>query len=334
MSSSNNHGIVINEHGDASVLSYTELPMPEAAADQIVVRNAAAGLNFIDTYHRSGLYKVPLPYTLGREGAGEVVAVGVDAAAAGWAVGDKAAYVLTPGAYAQYTAVATSRAAKLPAGVTEEQGAAVMLQGLTAHYLAHSSYKVKAGETVLVHAAAGGTGLLLAQMCKNAGATVIGTVSTDAKAELATSVGKVDHVIKYSEDSVVDAIDRITAGVGVDVVFDGVGAATFDASMTVLKPRGTMVSFGNASGAVPPVNILASLKGSKYLTRPSLGDFISGPGEFDSRLADLFAWIAAGDLTVTVGATFPLESAADAHRALESRGTTGKILLVPGGASE
>ena len=322
-----NHVVQVSSHGDSSVLEYVASSIPTPGENQVIVANKAVGLNFIDTYHRSGLYSVPLPYVLGREGAGDVVAVG--SGVTSLSVGARVAYVLTPGAYGHYTAVNVSRTALLPENVSYEDGAAVMLQGLTAHYLAHGSYPVKEGETVLVHAAAGGTGLLLAQMAKAAGATVIGTVSTQEKADLASSVGKVDHVVRYTEVDLVEAVAEITGGNGVDAVYDGVGKATFDASMACLKSRGTMVSFGNASGAVPPVNILKSLKGSKYITRPSLGDFLATQDEFDMRVNDVLGRIADGSLVVTIGQRFPLSQAADAHDALESRGTVGKVLLIP-----
>jgi len=319
--------IRIHALGGPEVLRSEDLPDPSPGAGEAVVRIEAAGVNFIDTYHRTGLYKVPLPYTLGQEGAGTVESVALDVA--GLRPGDRVAWTSVAGAYAQKAAVPAARLVKLPEGVTSRVGAAVMLQGMTAHYLATSTYPLGSGDTCLVHAAAGGVGLLLCQIAKLSGARVIGTVGSEGKAQLARGAGA-DETIDYTSRDFEAEVKKITSGKGVQVVYDGVGKAVFDKSLNCLAPRGMMVTFGNASGPVPAVEPLTlSQKGSLFLTRPTLAHYIATRAELEARARDLFAWIAAGKLSVHVGAEFPLERAADAHRALEGRQTTGKVLLIP-----
>jgi NADPH:quinone reductase len=319
--------IRIHAVGGLEALRYEDVPDPTPKPGEAVVRVEAAGVNFIDTYHRTGLYKVPLPYTLGQEGAGPVESVASDVA--GLRPGDRVAWTSVAGAYAQKAAVPTARLVKLPDAVSSRVGAAVMLQGTTAHYLATSTCPLQAGDTCLVHAAAGGVGLLLCQIAKLRGARVIGTVGSQAKAKLAREAGA-DEVIDYVSQDFETEVKRITAGKGVRVVYDGVGKSVFEKSLNCLAPRGMMVTFGNASGAVPPIEPLTlSQKGSLFLTRPTLVHYIATREELEARARDLFSWIAAGKLKVRVGAEFPLERAADAQRALEGRQTTGKVLLIP-----
>eukprot|EP00128_Syssomonas_multiformis_P009711 Colp12_sorted_trinity150504_noHs@27792 len=271
----------VHEHGDSSKLVYEDVPKPAAGNGSVLVKILAAGVNFIDTYHRSGLYPLNLPVILGREGAGVVEAVG--SGVTDFKVGDKIAFVFTPGTYCEYTTVPVGQAVHLPAEMSCEDGAAAMLQGLTAHYLVRGTYHVKEGDTILVHAAAGGTGLLLTQMCKLLGARVVGTCSSAQKAALAKQAGA-DEVILYTEKDFVEEVKRITGGKGVDAVLDGVGKDTFDGSLKCLKRRGAMVSFGNASGKVPPVDIMRLTgQGSVSLHRPSLADYIATKEELTQR---------------------------------------------------
>lgn len=319
--------IRVHAVGGPEALRYEDLPDPSPRPGEAVVRVEAAGVNFIDTYHRTGLYKVALPYTLGQEAAGVVETVAPDAP--GVRTGDRVAWASVGGAYAQKAAVPAARLVKLPQGVSSRDGAAVMLQGMTAHYLATSTYPLKAGDACLVHAAAGGVGLLLAQIARLRGARVIGTVGSQAKAKLAREAGAGD-VIDYSVQDFEAEVKRITGGKGVQAVYDGVGRAVFEKSLNCLAPRGMMVTFGNASGPVPAIEpLILSQKGSLFLTRPTLVNYIATREELETRAKDLFSWIAAGQLKVHVGAEFPLEKAADAHRALEGRQTTGKVLLIP-----
>ena len=318
--------IRIHTPGGPEALRLDDVPEPTPAAGQAVVKLEAAGLNYIDVYFRTGLYKAPLPLTIGMEGGGTVAAVGagVDAVK----VGDRVAYTGVPGAYAQMSAVPADRLVKLPDGVSARDGAAAMLQGMTAHYLATSTFPLKPGDTCLVHAAAGGTGLLLVQMAKLRGATVIGTVSTDAKAELARKSGA-DHVVLYTKQDFVAEAKRLTGGKGVDVVYDGVGATTFEKGLDALRPRGVMVLFGAASGPVGPFDLqLLNAKGSLFVTRPSLNHHIATRQELTARASELLGWIRDGKVNLRVEHTFPLAQAADAHRALEGRATTGKVLLL------
>jgi NADPH2:quinone reductase len=291
------------------------------------LRVEAAGLNFIDTYKRSGLYPVTLPHTVGQEAAGVVTAVGPGVT--DFRLGDRVASAAVVGACADEALAPAAQVVAVPAGVTSAQAAAVMLQGLTAHYLTTDTWPLRPGETALVHAAAGGVGLLLVQLAKRRGARVLATVGDDAKAALAREAGA-DAVCVYAREDFAAAARAFTGGRGVDVVYDGVGRATWEGSLASLRPRGLLASFGNASGPVPPVApLVLSQRGSLFLTRPTLAHYVATPAELRARAADLFAWLADGSLRVRIGATFPLAGTADAHRALEARATTGKVLLLP-----
>ena len=320
--------IRVHTLGGPEVLQFEDIPDPEPKEGEAVVRLEAVGVNYIDVYFRIGLYKGPaLPFTLGQEGAGIVAAVGPGVTDV--AVGDRVAYTGIHGSYAEMAAVPAARLVKLPEGVTTRQGAAAMLQGMTAHYLATSTYSLKEGDACLVHAAAGGVGQLLCQIAKLRGARVFGTVSTEAKAELAREAGA-DEVIRYDQQDFAAEVKRLTAGQGVQVVYDGVGRATFDKGLDSLARRGTMVLFGQSSGPVPPFDPnLLNPKGSLYLTRPSLFHYIATPEELQRRAEDVLGWIAEGKLRINIGLELPLAEAAEAHRALEERRTTGKVLLIP-----
>ena len=319
--------IRIHAPGGPEALQYDDVAEPTPGAGQVVVKLAAAGVNYIDVYFRTGGYKAPLPLIIGLEGAGTVSAVGqgvTDVKA-----GDVVAWTGVSGSYAQMTAVPADRLVKLPAGVAPKDGAAAMLQGMTAHYLVKSSYPLKKGDTCLVHAAAGGMGLLLCQMGKMLGATVIGTVSTEEKAALAKGAGA-DHVILYSKQDFEPEVKRITGGRGVDVVYDGVGATTFDKSLSCLRPRGFMVLFGAASGPVPLFDLqVLNVRGSLFLQRPSLNHHIAAREELVQRAGEVLGWIRDGKIKLRIEHQFPLAQAADAHQALEGRKTSGKILLIP-----
>jgi NADPH2:quinone reductase len=315
----------IHEVGGAEQLRVESVPVPLPGAGQLLVRVAASGVNFIDTYKRSGLYKVPLPATLGEEGSGWVVGHGPGVA--GFRVGDRVAWAGVTGSYAEYAVVPASRAVAVPKQVGLELAAAVMLQGMTAHYLATSTYPLAKGDRCLVHAAAGGVGLLLVQIAKRRGAAVIATVGNDAKAELARAAGA-DHVIVYGREDFVPETLRLTSNAGVNVVYDSVGRTTFMRGLDVLAQRGMMVLFGQSSGPVEPLDPqVLNRKGSLLLTRPTLNHYTASREELERRASDLFTWIEAGELSVRVGAQFPLDQVADAHRALEGRRTTGKLLL-------
>lgn len=319
--------IRIHAQGGPDVMRLEDVPVPEPGVGQAVVRLEAIGVNFIDVYHRTGLYKVQVPFTPGQEGAGVVTAVGngVNTVAAG----DRVAYTGVMGTYAEYQAVPAERLVRLPAKVSARDGAAAMLQGMTAQYLASSTFPLKQDDVCLVHAAAGGVGLLLCQVAKLRGATVIGTVSTEEKAKLAREAGA-DHVIRYTEQDFEAEVKRITGRRGVDVVYDSVGKTTFDKSLNCIRRRGMMVLFGQSSGPVPPVDLtILNQKGSLYVTRPSLFAYIAERRELEERSADVLGWIANGCLKLRISATFPLAEAAEAHRALEGRQTMGKVLLLP-----
>jgi NADPH2:quinone reductase len=319
--------IIVREVGAPDVMRYEDVPDPTPKPGQALVRIEAAGVNFIDTYQRSGAYKVPLPFVLGQEGAGTTAAVGSDAGHL--KVGDKVAWTGVLGSYAEQIAVPADRLVQLPHGVSTKQGAATMLQGMTAHYLACTTYPLKPGDTALVHAGAGGVGLLLTQIAKLRGARVITTVSTDEKARLSTEAGA-DHVVPYTSVDFEDAVKRLTGGKGVNVVYDSVGQSTFAKSLNCLAPRGMLVLFGQSSGAVAPFDPqVLSQKGSLFLTRPTLVNYIASRAELDQRANDLFGWIAAGKVKLRTEFEFALRDAADAHRALEGRKTTGKVLLIP-----
>ena len=319
--------IRVHTPGGPEVMRLEDVPEPTPGAGQAVVKIEAAGLNYIDVYFRTGANKVPLPFTPGVEGAGTVTAVG--SGVTDVKVGDRVGYTGIIGSYAQLNVCPANRLVKLPDGLSFRDGAAAMLQGMTAHYLVGSTYPLKQGEACLVHAAAGGMGLLLCQMAKMRGATVIGTVSTEEKAALARAAGA-DHVILYTTQDFVPEVRRITGGRGVDVVYDGVGATTFSGSLDCLRPRGMMALFGAASGPVPPLDLQAlNVKGSLFVTRPSLNHHIAAREELLQRAGDVLGWIREGKLKLRVEITFPLAQAADAHRALEGRKTTGKVLLLP-----
>lgn len=317
--------VYIEHHGGAGAMQYGERPVPEPGEGEALVKLAASGVNFIDTYHRTGLYKIPLPAVLGSEGAGVIEAVGPGVT--GFQPGDRVAYAMARGSYAEYHAVPTKFLVKVPENVQLRDAAAVMLQGMTAHYLTHSTYYLKPEHTALVHAAAGGTGRLVVQMATKMGARVIATAGSEAKAQLAREAGASD-VLLYDKVDWVAEVKRLTAGVGVDVVYDSVGQATLLKGLDCLKPRGVMVSFGQASGPVAPIDpLMLSSKGSLYLTRPTLANYIS-PDELQWRTADLFRWIADGSLKLRVEHTYPLANASQAHQDLEGRKTTGKLLLL------
>jgi NADPH2:quinone reductase len=319
--------IRVHETGDVSKLRYEEVPMPEPQAGEVRIKIEAAGLNFIDTYHRMGWYPLAKPFTLGVEGAGTIDTVG--ASVTEFKSGDRVAYCMHQGSYAEYATVPARMVVPLPAGVTTQQAAAVMLQGMTAHYLTHSTYPLQQGDVALVHAAAGGTGALVVQMAKLRGAQVIGTVGTDEKAAVAKAAGA-DDVIVYTQQDFEEEVKRITAGKLCHVVYESVGKATFAKSMNCLRPRGYMVLFGQASGQVDPLDPqVLNQKGSLFLTRPSLGAYVATREELLGRANDIFAWIAAGKLDVRIDQSYPLSEAGAAHSYLEGRQTKGKVLLIP-----
>eukprot|EP00294_Goniomonas_avonlea_P016899 CAMPEP_0114554894 /NCGR_PEP_ID=MMETSP0114-20121206/8453_1 /TAXON_ID=31324 /ORGANISM="Goniomonas sp, Strain m" /LENGTH=330 /DNA_ID=CAMNT_0001739971 /DNA_START=112 /DNA_END=1101 /DNA_ORIENTATION=- len=316
----------VHEIGDASTLRFEEtVPVPsDLKPNQILVRTEYSGINYIDTYHRSGLYKLPLPFVIGREGAGEVAALGVAVEREKrFSLGDRVAY-FAQGSCAEFVAVEADSAYKLPEQVSTEVAAASFLQGLTAHYLASTTYAIRPGDWVLVHAAAGGTGQLLVQIAKLRGATVIATVGSEAKSKIAKDCGA-DHVVNYGTTDFSTEVLRLTEGKGCAAVYDGVGLATYQGSMKCVKRLGVLVLFGNASGPVPPINPLdLTNAGSIYLVRPSLKDYIATVEELDSRSDELFHWLSTGKLKLNVAQTFSLSQVADAHRALESRALAGK----------
>lgn len=316
--------IVVPAYGDSSVLEYAERPDPEPGPGEVLVEVAATGVNFIDVYHREGRYPMPLPLVLGNEGAGTVTAVG--SGVTDVVPGDRVVWASVMGSYATKAVVPADKVVRLPEGLSPDLAAAVFLQGLTAHYLTHSTYAVHTGDDVLVHAAAGGMGLLLVQMAKLRGARVIGTVSSPEKEKLARQAGA-DEVIGY--ENFAEAVKDIT-GAGVHVVYDGVGAATFDGSLESLRPRGTMALYGAASGPVPPFDPQRlNAGGSLFLTRPTLGHYTATREELLSRANDLLGWVASGALKVHVSQRYPLAEARRAHDDLEARRTTGKLLLIP-----
>ncbi|MGH7460927.1 MAG: quinone oxidoreductase family protein [Longimicrobiales bacterium] len=323
------NAIVIHRSGGPEVLQFEDAPLPEPAAGELRVRVSAAGLNFIDVYQRNGLYPQKLPFIPGSELAGVVDAVGAGVSRDRVGESVAIAHNAPVGAYAQYACIPAARAVTVPTGVGVRVAAAVMLQGMTAHYLALTTFPLAKGMTCVVHAAAGGVGLLLVQIARLQGARVIGTVSTEEKASLARGAGA-DEIIFYSRDDVALAVKRLTDGRGADVVYDSVGKNTFEQSLASLRPRGLLVCFGQSSGAIPPFDVLQlSRAGSLFLTRPTLGHYIATAEELQRRSGDLFRWILEGNLNVRIGAEFPLEQAAAAQRALEGRQTTGKVLLIP-----
>jgi NADPH:quinone reductase len=319
--------IRIHAPGGPEVMTYEDVPAPAPKAGEAVVKVEAAGINYIDVYFRSGQYKAELPLTIGMEAGGTVSAVG--SGVTDVKVGDKVAYTGIPGAYAEYATVPAARLVALPAGLTPKQGAAAMLQGMTAHYLACSTYPLKPGDACLVHAAAGGVGLLLCQIAKMRGARVIGTVSTEEKAKLAREAGAGD-VILYTTQDFEAEVKRLTGGQGVNVVYDSVGKTTFDKGFNCLRPRGMMALYGQSSGPVGPFDLqVLNAKGSLFVTRPSLNHHVATRDELVQRAGELLGWIRDGKLKLRTEFEFPLKDAAEAHRALEGRQTTGKVLLIP-----
>jgi NADPH:quinone reductase len=318
--------IQVKRTGGPEVLELADLTVPEAKGNEAVVKLTASGVNFIDVYYREGRYKAVLPFVPGQEGAGQITSVGPEVKQL--KVGDRVAYTAIMGSYAEYAVVPEDRLVKIPQDVSYQQAAAAMLQGMTAHYLSHDTYPLKKGETALVHAAAGGVGLLLVQMAKNIGARVIGTVSTEEKAKLARDAGA-DDIILYTQSDFEIETRKLTDGHGADVVYDSVGKTTFEKGLNVLRPRGYMVLFGGSSGAVPPFDLIQlSQKGSLYVTRPTLAHYIATREDLERRSGDVFSMIAAGKLKLRIDHTYPLKDAAQAHHDLESRKTTGKLLLL------
>jgi NADPH2:quinone reductase len=319
--------IVVHQPGGPEQLNYEEIAVPQPGPGQALIKIAAMGVNFIDVYHRTGLYKLPIPFTPGQEAAGTVEAVGEGVTR--FAPGDRVAYTSVPGAYAEYAAVPEKMLVKIPDGIEFTQAAATMLQGMTAHYLTHSSYPLKKGDTALIHAAAGGVGLLIVQMAKNLGARVIGTMSTEAKAEMARKAG-VDETILYTTQDFEAEVKRLTGGKGVDVVYDSVGTTTFHKSLNCIRPRGMMVTFGQSSGPVGQIDPLSlAQKGSLFLTRPVLAHHIATPEDLAWRAGDVLNGIASGELHIHIGKTYKLSDVQQAHRDLEGRKTTGKLILTP-----
>ena len=318
--------IQVRQPGGLEAMELVDLPVPEPKANEAVVKLAASGVNFIDVYQREGRYKVPLPFVLGQEGAGAVTAVGADVK--GLKAGDRVAYASILGSYAEYAAVPADKLVPVPSGVTDQQAAGAMLQGMTAHYLSHDAFPLQRGETALVHAAAGGVGLLLVQMAHNIGARVIATVSTGEKAKLAREAGA-DDVILYSQSDFEAETKRFMGGKGVDVVYDSVGKTTFEQSLLCLRRRGMLASFGEASGDPTPIapRRLGQL-GSIFLTHPSLGDYTATRTELLETANDLFDMVAAGKVSIDVTKEYPLRDAARAHADLEARKTTGAIVLI------
>lgn len=327
MPSQSMKAIRVNEYGGPEALSYEDVPVPVPGPGEARVKITAAGVNFIDVYQRTGQYKGALPFTLGTEGAGTVDAVGADVV--DLQAGDRVAFAMSPGAYAEYAIVPAWKLVPVPEEISLETAAAVMLQGMTAHYLARSTFPIEIGQSVLIHAAAGGVGLLLVQIAKQRGAFVIGTVSTEEKAQLARKAGA-DEIIRYTEQDFVAETRRLTGGKGVHVVYDSVGKTTFEGSLNSLRPRGYLALFGQSSGAVPPFDPqILNAKGSLFVTRPTLAHYSADREELLWRANELFSWIGARDLDVRIDRTVPLAETARAHQALEGRETAGKVLLIP-----
>jgi NADPH2:quinone reductase len=317
--------VFVEQNGGPDALIYGDRPKPTPAAGEVLVKVAYSGVNFIDTYHRVGLYKVPLPAIIGSEGAGTVEAVGPDVVQ--FRPGEHVAYAMARGSYAEYQAVPAAQLVHVPNDVPLDTAAAAMLQGMTAHYLTHSTFELKAGHTALVHAAAGGTGRLIVQMARMVGAHVIATVGSEEKAKLTLADGA-NAAILYNSQDFVSETKRLTDGKGVDVIYDGVGQSTFLKGFDCLKPRGLMVTFGQSSGPVGTFDpLVLSSKGSLYVTRPTLATYIAQRADLDWRSRDLFSWIASDKLKVCIDRVFPLSEAAQAHRDLEGRKATGKIIL-------
>jgi NADPH2:quinone reductase len=319
--------IQISQTGGPEVLEYKEVQTPQPKPNEAVLKLAASGVNFIDIYHREGRYPTVMPFIPGQEGAGTITAVGSEVKSL--KPGDRVAYAGIMGSYAEYAAVAADRLVKIPNGLSEEDAAAVMLQGMTAHYLVYDTYPLKKGETALVQAAAGGVGLLLVQMAHQIGARVIATVSTKEKAELARAAGA-DEIIYYTEQDFEVETKRLTNNKGVDVVYDSVGKTTFEKGLNVLRPRGFMVLYGGSSGAVPPFDLIQlSTKGSLYVTRPTLVHYIATRDDLERRAGAVLSMVASKKLKLRAEHTYPLKDAQQAHRDLQGRKTTGKLLLIP-----
>jgi NADPH2:quinone reductase len=319
--------IQIQKYGGPEVLLFVDIPAPAPKPNEVIVKVSAAGINFIDVYFREGRYPATLPFVSGQEASGTVSEIGSEVKS--FKPGDRVAYTNIMGAYAEYAAVPEDRLVRVPAGVSDQQAAAAMLQGMTAHYLVYDTYALKKGETALIHAAAGGVGLILVQMAKNIGARVIATTGTEEKAKLARDAGA-DEVILYAQQDFEEETKRLTGGQGVHVVYDGVGKTTFDKDLNVLRRRGYLVLFGASSGPVPPFD-LAKLapKGSLFVTRPTLTSYITTHEELHHRATDVFTMISQGKLKLRIEHTYPLRDAQQAHRDLEGRKTTGKLLLIP-----
>jgi NADPH2:quinone reductase len=319
--------IQVPRQGGAEVLTLVDLPIPQPKPNEIVLKISAVGINYIDIYYREGRYPIATPFVPGSEAAGTVQAVGSEVKS--WKPGDRVAYCMVLGSYAEYAAIPAERAVRVPEGVSDQHAAAAMLQGMTAQYLVRSTYPLKKGEIALVHAAAGGVGLLLVQMAKQIGARVIGTVGTDEKAKLAREAGA-DDVIVYTRQDFEAETKRLTDGKGVHVIYDGVGKTTFDKDLNLLRPRGYLALFGAASGPVPPFDpILLSQKGSIFLTRPSLAHYVASREELEQRSRDVCEQVSSGKLKLRIGQVYKLSEAAQAQRDLEGRKTTGKLLLIP-----
>ncbi len=319
--------ILVHHTGGPEELNYEDIDIPKPAPGQALIKLAASGVNFIDIYQRIGLYKLSLPFVPGQEGAGTIEALGEGVN--GFAVGDRVAYTSVVGSYAEYAAVPAKTLVKVPKGIDLTQAAGAMLQGMTAHYLTHSTFPLKKGDTALVHAAAGGAGLMIVQMAKALGAKVIGTMSTEAKADMARKAGA-DETILYTTQDFEEEVKRITGGKGVDVVYDSVGATTFQKSLNCLRPRGMMVTFGQSSGPVGLIDpLILSQKGSLFLTRPTLAFHIATPEELAWRAGDLLSGIASGKFNIHIEKKYKLADVQQAHRDLESRKTTGKLVLTP-----
>lgn len=321
--------IRVYEAGGPEVLRYEDVPEPQPGAGEARVKIEAAGLNYIDTYYRTGLYATPFPFTPGSEAAGVVDAVGPDVTVV--KPGDRVAYCLTLGAYAEYAIVPAAKLVPVPDSLSTQVAAALILQGMTAHYLTISTYPLKSSDVALVHAAGGATGQLRVQLAKRSGAGVIGTAGSEEKAALARQAGA-DEVILYETEDFEAEVKRLTQGHGVDVVYDSVGQTTFAKSLNCLRPRGLMALFGQSSGPVPPIDLqILNQKGSLFVTRPTLGHYIATRSELISRAGDIFMWAVSGELSVRIDRVLPLSEVAEAHRLLQSRQTAGKVLLLPGG---
>ena len=319
--------IQVSQTGGPDALEYVEVETPTPGPGEVLVKVSAAGVNYIDTYHREGMYPLPVPFTPGQEGAGEISTLGEGVT--NWTVGDRVCWAMVGGGYAEYVSLPADLLAPIPDGVSDDTAAAAMLQGLTAHYLVTSVYPVEKGTTAVVHAAAGGVGLLLTQMVVSRGGVAIGTTSSDEKVQRAQAAGA-QHVIRYDKEPWAEQVHDITEGRGVDVVYDGVGKDTFEDSLSSLRPRGVLALYGAASGPVPPFDLQRlGAMGSLVITRPTLGHFMATPEERRWRVGELFDTVNTGSLTVSIAARFPLRDAPEAHRAIQSRAYSGKILLIP-----